>query len=63
VIASVSQQLGGMTRVGVVGVTRTLGGVSSGSLPSLPAGYAFWVDENGNYAVDENGNYIVFKVD
>ena len=62
-IASVSQQIGGIDRVGVVGVTRVLGGAPSGSLPSLPAGYAFWVDENGNYAVDENGNYIVFKVD
>lgn len=37
--------------------TNALGG--GNGLPPLPAGYAFVVDDNGDYVVDDNGDYVI----
>jgi len=32
--------------------------VKAGRLTSLPAGFAYLIDDNGNYVIDDNNNYV-----
>ncbi len=37
-------------------------GGTSGGFPPPPAGYAYFVDSQGNYFVDSLGNYLVVRI-
>lgn len=32
------------------------------SLPPLPQGFAFLIDDSGNYLVDGNGDYLIAEI-
>ena len=45
-----------------LGWQNQMGVVRGGGLPPPPAGFAYWIDDDGAYFVDDDGAFVLLEV-